>query len=226
MNHKDKSPQPSDPFAPARINRVRQISERGHYDRESIFAILDRGLVAHVAFVDGDRPVVMPMAYGRDGDRFFIHGAKKSRAVRATQGFAVSIGVTLVDGLVVARSIFESSMNYRSVVLHGHAMEIDDHNEKLHALRCISEHNMPGRWSEVRAPFDSEVKRTGVLEVAIDAASAKIRRGPPLDDYEEIDLSVWSGVVPMHTVIGQAIADSSVPQDVPVPASLSGISKG
>jgi uncharacterized protein len=146
-------------------NRVRQIRDRGHYDRETVFGILDRGLVAHVAFVENDRPVVIPMAYGRSGDRIFIHGAKKSRIARTMDTMPVSIGVTLVDGLVVGRSIFESSMNYRAVVIHGRAQAIEDPAELLAALRCVSEHNLPGRWDEVRAPLASELGQTGVRSI-------------------------------------------------------------
>lgn len=216
----------ADPFEIGSLNRVRQIRERGHYDRATIFGILDRGFVAHVAFVQTGRPVVIPMTYGRDGDRLFIHGAKKSRIATTARGEPVSIGVTLVDGIVVGRSIFESSMNYRAVVIHGHARELHTDEERLHALRCVSEHNFPGRWDEVRPPYDNELKQTGVLEVEIESASAKIRNGPPIDDYEAYDVNTWVGVVPVITALGQPLADSKVPKDVPIPSSLSRIQKG
>ncbi len=215
-----------DSFDIGSLNRVRQIRERGHYDRATIFGILDRGFVAHVAFVHDHRPVVIPMAYGRDGDRLFIHGAKKSRIATSSRGEPVSIGVTLVDGIVVGRSIFESSMNYRAVVIHGYARELETEEKRLHALHCVSEHNFPGRWDEVRAPYDKELKQTGVLEVEIETASAKIRNGPPIDDYETYDERTWIGVVPVITALGQPLADSKVPKDVPIPGSLARIKKG
>ena len=201
-------------------NRVRQIGERGCYDRATVFDILDCGLVAHVAFVHDGRPVVIPMTYGRDGDRLFIHGSRKSRiATAATEQF-VSIGVTLVDGIVVARSMFETSMNYRAVVIHGRAVEVRGDSERLHAMRCLSEHVLRGRWDEVRAPYLKELKATAILEVTIESASAKVRQGPPLDDYPIYDERIWVGIVPVVTALGAPIADSKVPSDVPLPASL------
>lgn len=217
---------PAEPFAPAGINKVRQIAERGSYDRSSVFRILDRGYVAHVAFVDAARPVVVPMVYGRDGDRLFLHGHRKSRTMTAASGEAVCIGVTLVDGIVVGRSIFESSMNYRSVVLHGRARAVEDVAEKLHALRCVSEHMFPGRWDEVRAPKDIEITATGIHEITIEAASAKVRAGGPNDDYDDFDPNTWVGVVPVMRALGQPLADASVPKGAPYPASLSRIVKG
>lgn len=207
-------------------NRVKQIKDRGHYDRETVFAILDRGLVAHVAFVDDGKPVVIPMAYGRIGDRIFIHGAKKSRIARTMEAAPVSIGVTLIDGMVVGRSIFESSMNYRAVVVHGRARTITNIDERLAALRCVSEHNLPGRWDEVRAPLAQELTQTGVLEVEIETASAKIRNGPPIDDYDNYDPRTWVGIVPVTLSVGRPIRDSKVPADVKEPASVSKIQKG
>ena len=209
------------------LNRVRQARDRAAYDKETVYAILDAGLVAHVAFVDQGRPVVIPMIYGRDGDRLFLHGARKGRFASTTAGEPVSIGVTLVDGIVVARSMFDASMNYRSVVIHGRAAEIDDIAARLHALKCVSEHNLPGRWNEVRAPLDKELKATVVIEVTVEAAAAKIRRGPANDSAGAgVDENVWAGVVPVTTVIGEPEVDSSVPAGVPVPASLSRIRKG
>lgn len=217
---------PENPFTAAGINRVRQIAKRGAYDRESVYAILDRGFVAHVAFIDEGRPVVIPLVYGRSDDRLFLHGHRKSRAMTSCDGEPVSLCVTLVDGIVVGRSIFESSMNYRSVVLHGRAFPIEDTEARIEALRCVSEHMFPGRWDEVRAPYDKEIKGTGVYEVVIEAASAKVRAGPPIDDYDEFDPATWVGVVPVTTTIGRPIADTCVPCDAPVPASLSRIVKG
>ena len=205
------------------LNRVRQARHRASYDRAAVWAVLDGGLVAHVAFVDDGRPIVIPMIYGRDGDRLFLHGARKSRIATATDGQPVSVGVTLVDGIVVARSMFESTMNYRAVVVHGTATEVDDDVERLHAMWCISEHSMPGRWAEVRAPYEKELKATVILEVAIETASAKVRSGPPGEEYEISNDRLWVGVVPVHTTLGHPVASAVVPHDVGLPASVRGM---
>jgi uncharacterized protein len=213
----------SDQFDITDVNRVRRYHDRGHYDRETVFRILDQGLVAHVAFVDDGRPVVIPMAYGRDGDRLFLHSARKGRISTATDGDPVSIGVTLVDGIVVARSLFDSSMNYRAVVIHGRATIVNDEAERLHALRCIVEHMVPGRWAETRVPSDQHLKGTVVLEVEIETASAKIRDGGVREDYDEADADVWCGVVPIITAAGAPETAGDVPSSVPVPASIRGL---
>lgn len=213
-------------FEVTKQNKVRQIRDRGHYDHKTVFDILDRGLVAHVSFIEDTKPVVIPMAYGRSGDRIFIHGARKSRIAKMMESKDVCIGVTLVDGLVIGRSIFESSMNYRAVVIHGRAIALTDPTERLQALRCVSEQNMPGRWDEVRAPYEQELAQTGVLEVKIDTASAKIRNGPPIDDYEVFDERTWVGIVPVVLSLGRPIRDSKVPADVKEPASIKMIQKG
>ena len=210
----------SDQFDITDANRVRRYHDRGHYDRETVFRILDQGLVAHVAFVDDGRPVVIPMAYGRDGDRLFLHSARKGRISTATDGDPVSIGVTLVDGIVVARSLFDSSMNYRAVVIHGRAAVVNDEAERLHALECIVEHMVPGRWAETRQPSAQHLKGTVVLEVTIETASAKIRDGGVREDYDEADADVWCGVVPIITSAGTPEAASDVPSTVAVPASV------
>jgi len=218
-----KTREPHEPdaaFGITDVNRVRQVRDRGRYDRGTVYDILDNGLVAHVAFVDHGRPVVIPMTYGRDADRLFLHGARKSRIGTAIVNEPVSIGVTLVDGVVVARSAFESSMNYRAVVIYGYASEIGDADARLHALRCITDHNIPGRWGEIRAPFERELKATFVLEVAIQSASAKVRQGPVIDDCEDFDRDVWAGVIPVVTALGYPVADTSVPQGVPIPRSV------
>jgi len=196
------------------------MRDRGHYDAATIHAILDEAIVAHVGFIDADRPVVIPMLFGRDGDRLFLHGARKGRITSTADGAAVCITVTLVDGIVVARSMFDASMNYRSVVIHGIAREIEVDADRLHALRCISDHVLPGRWDEVRAPLDKELKGTSVLEVTIDAASAKVRQGPSNDDRMPGDDDVWAGVVPIRTIMDAPIPDPDVPADLPVPRSL------
>ncbi len=207
-------------FEVTALNRVRQQRERGHYDRETVYAILDEGIVAHVAFVDDGRPIVIPMAYARDGERILLHGGRKSRLVAVAGGHPVSLGVTIVDGLVAARSLFESSMNYRAVVVHGRATEVLDEGERLRALECIAEHLLPGRAPELRAADPGELRATAVLEVTIETASAKMRAGPAADGEEERSPRVWSGVVPVRIVYDSPVPDATVPADVGVPASL------
>ena len=210
----------TDRFTVTTVNRVRRHHERGHYDRATVFGILDRGLVAHVGFVHDGRPLVIPMTYGRDGDRVFLHGARKSRITTATAGEPVCISVTLVDGLVVARSTYDSSMNYRAVVIHGRAVEVEDEAERLKALECITEHNLPGRWSEVRHPTSQELKATVVLAVEIETASAKVRDGGVVHGDAEGEEGTWAGIVPIATVVGAPTTDPAVPADVPIPASV------
>ncbi|MDF2771415.1 MAG: pyridoxamine 5-phosphate oxidase [Geminicoccaceae bacterium] len=207
-------------FGVSNLNRVRRHPERAHYDRATVHDILDRGLVAHVAFVDQGRPIVIPMTYGRDDDRIYLHGARKGRVSTATHGEPVSIGVTLVDGLVIARSLFDSSMNYRAVVIHGRAVELEHRAERLHALRCISEHVLPGRWDEVREPSEHELKGTVVLAVEIEAASAKVRAHGVGHGNEPGDERVWAGVIPISTTVGSPMQDPEVPADVPFPPSV------
>lgn len=215
--------EPADRFDETDANRVRRHHERGHYDKATIFGILDRGLVAHVAFVHDGRPVVIPMTYGRDGDRVYLHGARKGRITTSTPGEPVSVGVTLVDGIVIARSLFDSTMNYRAVVIHGRAVELEDDDRRLHALRCISEHLVPGRWSEVRPPTAQELKATVLLEVEIESASAKVRGGGVRDEDEPGSEDAWRGVVPVITTLGEPATDPNVPGTTAIPASVSGL---
>lgn len=211
------------PYAVARQGR------RARYDAASVHAILDAGLVAHVGFVADGRPMVIPMAYGRDGDTLFIHGATTTRIIRGVaedvaedvaKDVQVCLTVTLIDGIVAARSAFHHSVNYRSVVVHGAARHVTDPAEHDHALRVITEHLLPGRWDEVRPMLAKERKATGVLAVRIAAASAKIRTGGPVDDDADYALPVWAGVLPVTTAIGRPIDDGRVAEDTPPPPSL------
>ena len=220
MTDSNRISEPTDRFTVTNLNRVRRHHERGHYDHATVFAVLDRGLVAHVGFVDDGRPIVIPMTYGRDGDRLFLHGARKSRITTAPAGEPVCISVTLVDGLVVARSAYDSSMNYRAVVIHGRAVEVRDEAERLHALRCITEHNLAGRWAELRQPTEQELKATVVLAVDIEAASAKIRDGGVIHGDTPGEEGTWAGIIPVSTVIGAPVTDAAVPAGVPVPESV------
>ena len=206
------------------VNRVRRIAERGKYDKPTVFDIVDRALIAHVGFVEEGRPVVIPMTCARWGEELLIHGARKSRIQQAIADMPVCITVTLLDGLIYARSIFHSSMNYRSVVVHGIARVIEDEAEKLRALEAMSEHLMPGRWQEVRPPLPKELKATEVQRVEILFASAKIRDVGVLDDKadytpEQWD-KTWAGVVPLAMGRGRPQTDSSVVSGVKPPRSV------
>jgi hypothetical protein len=184
-------------------NKVRQLDEKARYDRETVHMLLDAGLVAHVAFVQDGQPVVVPMIYGREGETVFLHGARKARVVRLLeQTERACLNVTLLDALVLARSSFNSSMNYRSVTVFGRPRLLESDEGKLHAMRVISEHTMPGRWDELRAPHDREVKMTGVIALEIESGSAKVSAKMPDDDPEDYDIPVWAGILPLTTTTG------------------------
>ena len=181
-------------------NKVRQVREKARYDRETVHAILDAGLVAHVALVQDGEPVVVPMIYGRDGDTLYLHGARKSRVIRQLERHGrACINVTLLDGLVIARSTFHSSMNYRSVTVFGPARLIEDMDNKKRALRTISDSVLPGRRAELRVSTERELKMTGVIAVDIESASAKISAKRPDDDPADLDAPVWGGILPLES---------------------------
>jgi uncharacterized protein len=202
---------------PSLRTRVRRLPDRGAYDRETIHAILDEGLVCHVGFASEGHPHVIPTLYGREGERLYLHGSAASRMLLGLEGgLPMCLTVTLLDGLVLARSAFHHSANYRSVVVLGRATPVLGPAEKSAALRVISEHVLPGRWDEVRPPNARELEATTVLQVPLDEASAKIRAGPPKDDPEELDLPVWAGVLPLALVPGDPVPDSAGrPAEVP-----------
>jgi nitroimidazol reductase NimA-like FMN-containing flavoprotein (pyridoxamine 5'-phosphate oxidase superfamily) len=178
---------------------LKRLPKRAEYDREAVHRILDEGFICHVGFVIDGQPFVIPTGYARFDDTLFIHGSQASRMLRALEkGIEVCLTVTLVDGLVLARSAFHHSMNYRSVVVFGTARVVNQKGEKLAALRALSEHMIPGRWDEVRGPSEIEIKATTVLSLPLAEASAKIRTGPPLDDDEDYELGVWAGVIPLR----------------------------
>lgn len=226
MTKRNITPDPNhvDTFAVTDLNRVRRIADRGHYDKTSVYEIIDQCPVAHVGFIEGGRPIVMPMACARDGDSMLIHGARKGRITETAAGQRVCLTMTLVDGLIYARSIFHSSMNYRSAIVFGTATVISDGDERWDALRALSEQLMPGRWDEVRAPLDKELKGTQILRVRIDSASAKVRDSGVLDDKndytEEQWATTWAGIVPLVTGRGQPIKNHEVPDGVPTPLSV------
>jgi len=187
-------------YAIDKQNKVRQLREKARYDKETVHAILDAGLVAAVGFVQDGNAIVVPMIYGRDGETLYLHGARKARAVRLLQQTAQAcVNVTLLDGLVFARSAFNSSMNYRSATIFGTPSLVTGAAEKLHALRVISEHTMPGRWAELRAPLDKEIKMTGVIAMPIESASAKVAAGMPNDEDEDYAIPIWAGALPLES---------------------------
>jgi uncharacterized protein len=193
---------------PTARTRVVRESHRGIYDRETAYAILDEGFLCHVGFTVDGQPFVIPTLYGRKDDNLFIHGSAASRMLRNLKGgIPVCLTVTLVDGLVLARSIFNHSMNYRSVVVLGKAMLVDEPIEKLEALQSVSEHIIPGRWVDVRPPNQSELKQTSVLKLPIEEFSSKVRTGPPIDDEEDYSFPTWAGVVPLEMRTGAPLDD-------------------
>ena len=180
--------------------RVHRLPERGRYDRDTIYSILDEALICHVGFVASDQPFVIPTIHARLGDVLYLHGSRASRMLgNLRQGVKVCVTATVVDGVVLARSAFEHSMNYRSVVALGVAREIEG-PEKIAALRAVAEHVMPGRWDDVRQPDDKELRQTSVLRLPLDRASAKVRTGPPKDKEMDLELPVWAGLVPVRMV--------------------------
>lgn len=196
-------------------NKVRQLREKGRYDKAAVHRILDAGLVAHVAFVQGGLPVVVPMIYGREGETVFLHGARKARVIRMLKETEQAcVNVTLLDGLVVARSTFNSSMNYRSVTVFGKPRLLIEQAEKLHGMKVISEHTMPGRWAEARDSHELEIKMAGVIAMNIDAASAKVSTGMPVDEDDDYDIPIWAGVLPITSTIGQLRSDDRLLPDV------------
>ena len=198
--------------------KVKRLPARGEYDRETIYSILDEGFICHVGFnVDG-QPYVIPTGYARIGDDLYIHGSAASRMLRnLSQGVDVCVTVTLVDGLVLARSAFHHSINYRSVVILGKAELVEDRGEKDKVLEAFTEHIIPGRWAEIRWPNELEMKATSVLKLRIDEASAKIRTGGPKDDDEDYEMNVWAGVLPLNISPGDPIPDEVLPEGIEVP---------
>jgi nitroimidazol reductase NimA-like FMN-containing flavoprotein (pyridoxamine 5'-phosphate oxidase superfamily) len=205
--------------APTARTRVVREPHRGVYDRAAAYQILDEGFICHVGFVLDGQPFVIPTAYGRVGDNLYIHGSAASRMLRnLDKGISACVTVTLLEGLVLARSIFNHSMNYRSVVVLGTAMAVTKPEEKLEALKSLSEHILPRRWAESRQPNEKELKATLVMRLPIEEFSAKVRQGPPIDDEEDYSFPTWAGVIPLEMVPGAPENDPRLDPKTPVPA--------
>lgn len=204
---------------------VRRLPKRAHYDRSTVEAILDASFLCHLGFAVDGQPYVIPTSFGRDGETLYVHGSAVSRTLKhLSGGVPLCLTVTLLDGLVLARSGFHSSMNYRSVVVLGTA-ELVTGDEKLHALEVISEHILRGRWAEIRGPSRKELNGTTVLRLPVTEASAKVRTGPPMDDEEDYAMSVWAGVLPLTMKAGKPIPDDRLPATIPVPKYMKRLGK-
>lgn len=208
-------------FEKSGLNTVKRLPKRGFYDKETIYQILDQQFICHLAWEDQGRPYMIPTAYGRKEDILFVHGSSKSRMLSAlADGRPLCLVVTILDALVLARSVFHHSMNYQSAVIYGYAEELQG-DEKMEALRVISDQILPGRWDEVRLPNELEMKATTALAIHIETASAKIRTGPPGDDAEDYDLPVWAGILPLSVTYHEPIQDPAMKFDLPVSGSIS-----
>jgi nitroimidazol reductase NimA-like FMN-containing flavoprotein (pyridoxamine 5'-phosphate oxidase superfamily) len=213
-------------FTPTERTQVKRLPKRGKYDRETVYAILDAGFVCHVGFSVDGQPYVIPTNYGRAGDTLYLHGSAASRMLRTLSGgVPVCVTVTHVDGLVLARSAFHHSVNYRSVVILGTARLVEDPAEKMAALRIFTEHVLKGRWDDVRQPTEQELKATMVLALPLEEVSAKVRTGGPVDDEADYALPVWAGVLPLETVAQPPQPDARLKSDTPLPAYLKNYSR-
>ena len=211
-------------FPKTRRSQLKRIADRGHYDRASIYAVLDAGLIAHVGIAPEGQPVVIPVLYARLEDEIVFHGAKASRLLQVLQsGGELCVTVTLLDGLVLARSLFEHSMNYRSAVVYGRGRLVEDRAEKLAGLRAISDHVLPGRWEDARQPNEKELKATTLAAVKMEEATAKIRTGGPQDEEADLSLPVWAGVVPFETYYAVPVPEEGLRADLAVPDYLDGL---
>jgi nitroimidazol reductase NimA-like FMN-containing flavoprotein (pyridoxamine 5'-phosphate oxidase superfamily) len=189
-------------------NRVRQLRDNANYERKAVHRVLDAALFVTAGFVQDGGPVVVPMIHGRDGETVYLHGARKARIIRLLdETDQVCLNATLVDGIVLARSAFNSSMNYRSATVFGSPRLLEDREDKIRGMRVISEHLMPGRWDELRAPLEKEIRMTGVIEVTIESASAKLASGMPEDEDEDYAIPVWAGVLPVESTLRTLIDD-------------------
>jgi nitroimidazol reductase NimA-like FMN-containing flavoprotein (pyridoxamine 5'-phosphate oxidase superfamily) len=205
-------------FPKTKLNKVRRLPERGHYDKETIYPIIDEALICHVGFTENDQPVVIPTLHARDGDTLVLHGAKASRMLKHISGGSpVCIAVTHIDGIVFARSVFHHSVNYRSAVIFGHGKLIEGDNEKMRALEMITEHIARGRWYDARLPNQKELDATSVVRIMIESATAKIRTGGAKDDPEDYGLPVWAGVMPIAPHYLSPLNDAALAPEIAAP---------
>jgi len=208
------------PLSSTARTSLRRHRERGMSDREALYEVLDAGLVCHLGVVADGVPVVLPTAYGREGDTLYLHGSSANGMFGAAAGQQVCVTVTHVDGIVCARSVFSHSVNYRSAVVFGTATLVRDEDERWHALELITDHLIPGRWAAARQPTKKEMAATSVLSVPLAEASVKIRTGMPADEPEDLDLDVWAGVLPMAVTFGAPDPDPAMGGETPVPAHI------
>jgi nitroimidazol reductase NimA-like FMN-containing flavoprotein (pyridoxamine 5'-phosphate oxidase superfamily) len=214
-------------FTPTERTQVKRLPKRGAYDRETVFKILDEAFVCHVGFVVDGQPFVIPTNFGRSGETLYLHGSAASRMLRTlSQGIPVCVTVTLTDGLVLARSAFHHSVNYRSVVVLGAARLVEDPAEKMEALRLFTEHIMKGRWDDIRWPNEQEMKGTTVLALPLEEVSAKVRTGGPIDDEVDYSLPVWAGVLPLPVVPAEPIPDPRLRAGTEIPSYMKGYRRG
>jgi len=203
-------------------SEIHRLPSRGYYDRETIYRILDSNFLCHVSFIMDGRPCIIPTAYGREGDGIYLHGSVKSRMLaHLASGAEAAIAVTSIDGIVLARSLFHSSMNYHSVIIYGIGEEVSDPEVKMKGLRIISDSIWPGRWDEARIPDTGELKATTVIRLRISDGAAKIRTGPAKDNAEDYNLDIWAGVVPVETRFLAPESDQELKEHVGIPPHVS-----
>ena len=213
-------------FVNTERTRIHRLPARGHYDRQTIYRILDEALICHVGFAHEGQPYVIPINFARLRDAVVLHGAKASRLLKhIAAGHPVCVEATIVDGLVLARSAFHHSVNYRSVVLFGKGRLVDDYEDKLAALEAVTEHLIPGRWREARLPNRKELDATSVVSIPIEEASAKVRLGPPIDDEEDYTLPVWAGVLPLEARASTPVRDERQREAIPLPGYIAEYSR-
>jgi hypothetical protein len=210
------------PLSPTERSTIRRSPDRAEAEREALDAVLDAGLVCHLALTVGGRPLVLPTGYGRDGDTLYVHGSTGAASLRAgATGIDVCVAVTLLDGIVYARSVFHHSVNYRSAVVHGSAVPVTDDDAKLHALRVITEHLAPGSWDHTRTPSRKELAKTAVLGIDLTESSVKVRTGGPVDDPEDVEAHTgWAGVLPLRQVWDEPVPAADLPTAVDLPAHV------
>ena len=201
-------------------NRVKRISNKSDYSKETVHAIIDEALFCHLGIIHDGKPVVIPTIHARMGDHIVFHGSNASRLLKISNNNEICVTITLLDGLVMARSLFNSSMNYRSAVIFGKGEIIKDHDERMAAFKSITDHIAPGRWDDARQPNNSELKQTSVVRMPIDEASAKISVGPPDDEDEDYALDYWAGVIPINQTYGEPESDPILQEGITIPGYL------